>query len=363
MRLVVPILILLHITACVKRNVRVDISNTIPVQARVIIVVKDQQDRETEHQEMYVQALKGGNASTQRWGPIAVPIGHQVNVTWSAVGSSAVHSEQPLLINDGGKLDLSKHVQIANVTLTSPEESKTALEQLASRLEIHGKEVSRLVDVVPNLGALIIARVDGAGNVTNIVDRIPVTQPTLSVGGAAVYEDTAITTREIFSQLAVNVPLYADIQSSMSVEGTYSMKWSLRQYPWDTRESFINAVATLNQRQKSAFAALLEMQPTDTRVFYISKMQVLEKAVFSVAKGQKDVVKSSGGAATIFTGEAEYYFDHRTTKIIDVSGYVYDIVYNQWGTRDAVLAYLRGTEARPPEARPAAVDPNIMLAP
>jgi hypothetical protein len=254
--------------------------------------------------------------------------GGLIKMKYKAGSSGAEYTIDPVDVPKS-KDNLIRTFDLNGFTNYSANNDKARFLELGTQLNLTGvKEFSRLVDIVPQLGTLVVGKLKD-NKLTN-VDFIPVTPVKFEFSTPNTISESKLTEKSVMSDLSISIPIYGNIASSMVNDDVHSVRYNVSYYTYNNSTQISTIVNSFNTEQKKSLLANLRLFDNDMKIYILRKFDVLEDATFAVTGGTKIEIKGSASIAAVSTLSGSYIFNAQESKSISIPSKAYNIVYDEW---------------------------------
>jgi hypothetical protein len=271
--------------------------------------------------------------------------GGLIKMKYKAGSSGAEYTIDPVDVPKS-KDNLIRTFDLNGFTNYSANNDKARFIELGNQLNLTGvKEFSRLVDIVPQLGTLVVGKLKD-NKLTN-VDFIPVTTVKFEFSTPNTIQESKLTEKSVMTDLSVTIPIYGSIASSMVNDEVHSVRYNVSYYTYNNSTQISSIVNSFNTEEKKSLLANLRLLDKDMKIYILRKFDVLEDATFAVTGGTKIEIKGSASIAAVSTLSGSYIFNAQESKTISIPSKAYNIVYDEWMSVDELINKLNAALTAP----------------
>ena len=273
--------------------------------------------------------------------------GGLIKMKYRAGGSGAEYTIDPVDVPES-KDDLIRTFDLNGFVNYDPNGDKERFVSLGNDLHLVGvNEFVRLVDLVPQLGSLVVGKM--VDKKLTGVDFIPITNVKYEFSTSSSIKESKLTEKSVMTALSVTIPIYGSIASNMSNNNVHSVRYDISYYSYTNSVQISAIINSWTTEQKRALLANLRLLDKTNYVYILRKFDVLEEATFSITSGTKIKVEGNASIAAVSTLSGSYIFDAQESKSISIPSKGYNLVYDQWISVEELIAKLTAATTLPME--------------
>ena len=235
-------------------------------------------------------------------------------------------------------VSLKRQFSIPTVDGFDEQSATTKLEDLAKNpvANLSKQGDGRFIEsVTKDLGSLLFLE----GN--TIIDRVHLQDVSLSLPNPLnQLSGSTVVTASVMANLTVDVPIYANIESSMSHSQFHNLIWDIRYFSIDSTFSPSGVLMSATKEQLEQLNAVFELHP-NASVKFISGGTAIKSARFSIAQGTQFDTKADVSVLSMITGGVAYAFLQKDEKMSSFSDLVTDIELSEAADSKALASWVK----------------------
>ena len=268
-----------------------------------------------------------------------------IKIKYKVNGNGAEYTIDPLDVPKSND-NLVRVFDLSGFSNFDPNTDKTKFIELGHQLNLtESTEFTRLVDLIPQLGSLVVGKMVDK-KLTN-VDYIPITNVKYEFTPPSIIDESKFTQKSVMTDLSVTIPIYGSIASSMTNDAIYSVRYNVSYYPYNNSAQISPIINSWDSDKKKALLANLRLLDKGLYVYILRKFDVLEQATFSITDGTKIELAGSASIAAISTLSGSYIFNAQKSKSISIPSKGYNLIYDPWISVDDLITRLAAATKLP----------------